>query len=93
MNQQVLPFLLDLKDILSGQGNLFLNMQNGGGMNFWGVFLFFLSSPFSLLTVFVDKQDMQLFMNVLVALKMAACALAASVFFRYRLPRLNGTVT
>lgn len=89
MNQQVLPFLLDLKDILSGQGNLFLNMQNGGGMNFWGVFLFFLSSPFSLLTVFVDKQDMQLFMNVLVGLKMAACALAASVFFRYRLPRLK----
>lgn len=89
MNQQVLPFLLDLKDILSGQGNLLLNMQNGGGMNFWGVFLFFLSSPFSLLTVFVDKQDMQLFMNVLVALKMAACALTASVFFRYRLPRLK----
>lgn len=89
MNQQVLPFLLDLKDILSGQGNLFLNMQNGGGMNFWGVFLFFLSSPFSLLTAFVDKQDMQLFMNVLVALKMAACALTASVFFRYRLPRLK----
>lgn len=89
MNQQVLPFLLDLKDILSGQGNLFLNMQNGGGMNFWGVFLFFLSSPFSLLAAFVDKQDMQLFMNVLVALKMAACALTASVFFRYRLPRLK----
>lgn len=89
MNQQVLPFLLDFKDILAGQGNLFLNMQNGGGMSFWGVFLFFLSSPFSLLAAFVDKQDMQLFMNVLVALKMAACALSASVFFRYKLPRLK----
>lgn len=89
MDQQVLPFLADLKNILSGDANIFLNMQNGGGMNFWGVFLFFLSSPFSFLVAFVDKMDLNLFMNVLVALKMAVCALTASVFFRYKTPRLK----
>lgn len=89
MDQQVLPFLTDLKNILSGDANLLLNMQNGGGMNFWGVFLFFLSSPFSFLVAFVDKADLNLFMNVLVALKMAVCALTASVFLRYKTPRLK----
>lgn len=46
MNQQVVPLLCEFKDILEGKGSLFLNLQNAGGMNFWGVFLFFISSPF-----------------------------------------------
>ena len=46
MNQQVVPLLCEFKDILEGKGSLFLNWQNAGGMNFWGVFLFFISSPF-----------------------------------------------
>ena len=40
MNQQVVPLLCEFKDILEGKGSLFLNLQNAGGMNFWGVFLF-----------------------------------------------------
>ena len=39
INQQVIPLLLDFKDILEENGSLFLNMQNAGGMNFWGVSL------------------------------------------------------
>lgn len=88
MDQQVIPFMAQLKDILNGQGSLFLSMENAGGMNFWGVFLFFLASPFSFLVVFVQKQDLSLFMNVLVVLKLAVCALCASVYFRYKTPRL-----
>lgn len=56
MHQQVLPLLLDFKDILEGKGDFFFNWQNAGGMNFLGVFLFFISSPFSLLVAFVDKR-------------------------------------
>ena len=44
MHQQVLPLLLDFKDILEGKGDFFFNWQNAGGMNFLGVFLFFISS-------------------------------------------------
>lgn len=88
MNQQVIPILLNFKDILSGSGDLFLNMSNAGGMNFWGVFLFFISSPFSFLVAFVDKQDMSLFMNILVLLKMMVCAATASYFFQTRFSKL-----
>ena len=55
MNQQVVPLLCEFKDILEGKGSLFLNLQNAGGMNFWGVFLFFISSPFTFLVAFVEK--------------------------------------
>ncbi len=89
MNQQVIPLLMDLKDILAGEGNLLLHMGNAGGMNFWGVFLFFLASPFSLLVAFVDKADMTAFMDVLVLLKMMTAAVTASVFFRKKFPSLG----
>lgn len=81
MNQQVVPLLLNFKDILSGQGSLLYSFQNAGGMNFWGVFFFFLASPFSLLTLFVPKSHMLLFMNILALLKLSTCALTATLYF------------
>ena len=54
MNQQVVPLLMDLKDVLDGKSSLFLNLNNAGGMNFYGVFFFFLASPFSFLVKFVS---------------------------------------
>lgn len=89
MSQQVVPFLLEFKDILTGHAGLFLNMENAGGMNFWGVFLFFIASPFTFLTAFVPKQDMMLFANILVLLKMTVCALTASLFFRTQFKKLT----
>jgi uncharacterized membrane protein YfhO len=82
MNQQVVPLLLDFKDILAGKSGFFLSFANGGGMNFWGVFFFFLASPFSFLVIFVEKTDLLGFMNVLTVLKLAACAFTANLYFR-----------
>ena len=82
MHQQVLPLLLDFKDILEGNGDFLFNWQNAGGMNFLGVFLFFISSPFSLLVVFVDKADMMVFMNIMTLMKLAVCAITANAYFR-----------
>lgn len=89
MNQQVIPFLMDFKDILAGKANLFLNLQNAGGMNFWGVFLFFISSPFTFLVAFVSKADMYFFVNILVTLKMMLCAFTASIFFNRQFQKLT----
>ncbi len=89
MTQQSIPLLLDFKNILSGQFDMFLNTANAGGMSFWGVFLFFLSSPFSFLVAFIDSKDIYLFANFLVMMKMAATAFTASLFFRRQFPKLN----
>jgi Predicted membrane protein len=89
MNQQVIPFLMDIKDIFSGKANLFLNLQNAGGMSFWGVFLFFISSPFTFLVTLVSKQEIYHLVNLLVLLKMAVCGFTASIFFRRQFRNLN----
>lgn len=82
MNQQVVPLLIDFKDILDGKGSMFMSFENAGGMSFWGVFFFFLASPFSLLVKFVDKENVILFVNVLVMLKLMLSSLTAMIYFR-----------
>lgn len=82
MNQQVVPLLLDFKDILDGKSSMLYSLSNAGGMNFWGVFFFFISSPFSFLVAFVKKENVLLFMNILVVLKLMACAFTASIYFK-----------
>lgn len=82
MSQQVIPLLCDFKDVLDGKDSLFLNMHNAAGMNFWGVFFFFIASPFSLLVKFVDKTEMVHFVNILTVLKMMTAAFTAYLYFR-----------
>ena len=86
MDQQVIPLLIDFKDILAGKEGFFFSFKNAGGMNFFGVFFFFLSSPFSFLVAFVDKSDILLFANVLVLLKMCTISITASLYFKKKHP-------
>ena len=81
MNQQGIPLLMDFKDILNGRDSIFLNMNNAGGMNFWGVFCFFLSNPLSFLAAFVPKEEIIYFVNILVILKLILCAFTAALYF------------
>ncbi|MGN0633084.1 MAG: YfhO family protein [Oscillospiraceae bacterium] len=81
MNQQVVPLLCQFKDILDGKSGMFLSFKNASGMNFLGVFFFFLSSPFTFLVKFVEKKDMLLFVNLLIVMKTAACAFTSSLYF------------
>ncbi len=86
MEQQVIPLLLQFKDVLAGKEGFFFSFKNAGGMNFYGVFFFFLASPFTFLVAFVEKADMTSFCNVLVMLKMCTCALTASLYFGHKNP-------
>ena len=89
MSQQSVPLFADLKDVLDGKESLFLNMKNAGGMNFWGVFGFFLSSPLNLFVKFVDKSRIPQFMNILVTVKLSLSSLTACIYFRLCHKRLN----
>lgn len=89
MKQQVIPFLLDFRNIMTGGADMFLNLQNAGGMNFWGVFLFFISSPFTFLVLLIPKSGIYLFVNILLILKMMTCALTAGVWFRRKFSNLT----
>lgn len=89
MKQQVIPFLLDFQNILKGNADFLLNTQNAGGMSFLGVFFFFVSSPFTFLVLLVPAEQMYLFANILVLLKMAFCSYTAALFLRHRFASLS----
>ncbi|MBQ8534041.1 MAG: YfhO family protein [Clostridia bacterium] len=89
MNQQTIPLINTFKDIFSEGSGLFQNFRHAGGMNLYGVFFFFVSSPFNILTLFVDKADIPQFMNILVMLKLSCAAGVAGYFFSKRYPSLN----
>lgn len=93
MNQQAIPLLCDFKDILAGKDGLFLNLHNAGGMDFYGVFFFFLSNPFSFLALFVEKAQIPFLMNVLVLLKLCFSALFASFVFTKLFPKSGGNLS
>ncbi|MBQ7059228.1 MAG: YfhO family protein [Firmicutes bacterium] len=82
MDQQVLPLLLTFKNIVRSGGSLFYSLQMGGGMNFWGVFFFFLASPLHLLVLIVPDARLMEFMNILTLLKMALCALTMCLYLK-----------
>ena len=93
MTQQVIPLFCNFKDILSGDSSLFLNLGNAGGMNFYGVFFFFLSSPFTFLVALTDKSDIPLFMNILVLLKLGVSAFTASYVFNKTLKNSSAGIS
>lgn len=87
MDQQYVPLLMELKTAW-GEGSLFLG-RGGGLMNFYGVFLFFVSSPMSLITLAVDNSGMFWFVNILLVIKIFLCSVSAGVYFRRVIPRLS----
>ena len=89
MSQQVVPLLCAFQDAVKGDGSLFFSFSFAGGMNMWGVWAFFLASPFTLLTLLVEKAQMAQFMNILLLLKMMACALSMCWFLHRKYPRLS----
>jgi len=46
---QYLPFYHHLYDVAKGNGSLFYSWESGMGLNFWGTFAYYLSSPISIL--------------------------------------------
>lgn len=85
MDQQTIPLLCELKDVLTGKQSFFLSLQNAGGMNFYGVYFFNLSSPFTYLILFFDKADMPLAVNLMVILKLVTAALTFSLYLKYEI--------
>ncbi len=74
MNQQTIPLLCEFKDVLSGKSDFWLSLENAGGMNFYGVYFFNLSSPFTYLIVFFDKTEIPQAVNIMVVLKLSLAA-------------------
>lgn len=90
MEQQYVPLLMELRGIVMSGGSALLG-RGGGGMNLWGVILFFVSSPLGVLSLFVSAEKMIYFVNILTVLKLSLCGASASFYFRRLFSKLPGS--
>lgn len=90
MEQQYTPLLMELRDILLNKGSIMLG-RGGGGLNFWSVFLFFVSSPVNLLSLLADSGDMAVFVNIITVVKLSLASASASLYFRKCFAQMSAT--
>jgi len=90
MAQQTVPLLEQFRTICHNGESLSYTIFDAGGMQFYGVFFFFLSNPFSLAALFTDIPADQL-AGLLVIVKLSLSAGTAALWLQYRAPKLQGS--
>lgn len=88
MSEQYIEFFNALK-----HGDVFFSWSKSLGTNYIGVFAYYVSSPFSILTLLFSETNMPIAMLVLTVLKIGLSGFTFSIFLSYRFKTSNiGTV-
>ena len=86
---QYLDFFGWFKDILAGKQSIWYTFSSSLGQNSAGIFSYYLASPFNLLLFFFPKTKMQVFFNIVIGLKMAACSCTMAIYLQERVRKLQ----
>ena len=86
---QYLDFFGWFKDILAGKQSLWYTFSSSLGQNSVGIFSYYLASPFNLLLSFCPKTKLQVFYNIVIGLKMAACSSTMAIYLQERVRKLQ----
>ena len=84
---QYLDFFSYFKDVLAGKNSLGYTFSKTLGGSSIAVFSYYLSSPFNLLLLFFSKQQIPVFFNLVVALKLILASVAFAYFSVHRFQR------
>ena len=80
MHDQITAFYYHLYDSVYGNNSIFINFSTGGGINFLGIFAYYILSPFSLFILFVPRDYVYLMVSVIIAFKIAMCSITCLYF-------------
>lgn len=81
---QYVDFFAWFKRVLAGRESVFYSTACGLGANTWGLYSYYLASPFNLLLLLFDQEHLTLFVFVADALKLGCMQLAAMFYLRRR---------
>lgn len=81
---QYVDFFAWFRRVLAGEESVFYSTACGLGANTWGLYSYYLASPFNLIILFFDEDHLTLFAFVLVALKLGCIQLSATYYLRRR---------
>ena len=84
LKYQYVDFFTWFRRVLAGQESVFYSTACGLGANTWGLYSYYLASPFNLLLLLFDQDHITLFVFVADALKLGCIEVAATHYLRRR---------
>ncbi|MCR4675077.1 MAG: YfhO family protein [Lachnospiraceae bacterium] len=89
MDIQYLDFFSYMLNVIHGNDSVIYTTHNGLGGSGYAVFSYYLASPFNILLLFFNKYQLPVFINLVIALKLAMSSVTFSVFSFCRLPKVK----
>ena len=89
LKYQYIDFFAWFRRVLLGEANLRYSFSQGLGMNTWGLYSYYLASPFNLLCVLFSQDKLTLFVFIISALKLGCIHISSAWFLqrRFGLPK------
>lgn len=84
LKYQYIDFFTWSRRVLTGEANIFYSFAQGMGSNAWGLYSYYLASPFNLIILLFDEAHLTLAIYVIVALKLACMNTAMAWYLRRR---------
>lgn len=89
LKYQYIDFFSWFRRVLLGEANLRYSFSQGLGMNTWGLYSYYLASPFNLLCALFPQDKLTLFVFIISALKLGCIHISSAWFLqkRFALPK------
>lgn len=84
LKYQYIDFFTWYRRVLLGDANIFYSFAQGMGSNTWGLYSYYLASPFNLLIVLFDESHLTLAIYIIVALKLGCMSCSMTWYLRRR---------
>ena len=84
LKYQYVDFFTWFRRVLTGEANVSYSFAQGMGSNTWGLYSYYLASPFNLIILLFDEAHLTLAIYVIVALKLACMNTAMAWYLRRR---------
>ena len=84
LKYQYIDFFAWFRRVLLGEANLRYSFSQGLGMNTWGLYSYYLGSPFNLLCVLFPADKLTLFVLVISALKLGCIHISGAWYVQKR---------
>lgn len=84
LKYQYIDFFTWYRQVLTGQADIFYSFAQGLGSNTWGLYSYYLASPFNLLILLFDETHLTLAIVCIVAIKLGCMQLSMTWYLRRR---------
>ena len=84
LKYQYIDFFTWYRGVLTGEHSIFYSFAQGLGSNTWGLYSYYLASPFNLLIMLFSEEHLTLAIFIITGLKLGCIGLAMGFFLRRR---------